>query len=119
MIDGSILVGNADRRNATTFHGVNSATGEALPQGFCEASATDVADACALAAQAAESFAGLSPNARADFIEAAAEAILAIGDTLIETAMAESGLPLMRLEGERMRTVNQLRLFACEVRDCS
>ena len=119
MIDGSILVGNADRRNATTFHGVNSATGEALPQEFYEASAADVADACALAAQAAESFAGLSPNARADFIEAAAEAILAIGDTLIETAMAESGLPLMRLEGERMRTVNQLRLFAGEVRDGS
>ena len=54
----------------------------------------------------------LSPTARADFIEAAAEAILAIGDILIETAMAESGLPRMRLEGERMRTVNQLRLFA-------
>ena len=28
---------------------------------------------------------------------------------LIETAMAESGLPRVRLEGERMRTVNQLR----------
>ncbi len=49
MIDGSILVGNADRRSATLFHSVNPATGEALPQGFCEASATDVADACALA----------------------------------------------------------------------
>ncbi len=117
MIDGSILIGNADRRSTTLFHGVNPATGEQLPQGFCEASSTDVADACALAAQAAESFAGLSPTMRADFIEAAAEAILNIGDILIETAIAESGLPRARLEGERMRTVNQLRLFASEVRD--
>jgi len=31
-------------------------------------------------------------------------------------AMAKSGLPRARLEGERMRTVNQLRLFAAEVR---
>lgn len=117
MIDGSILVGNADRRSPSLFHAVNPATGENLSQAFCEASATDVADACALAAQAAAAFAGLAPDARAAFIETAAEAILAIGDTLIETAIAESGLPRPRLEGERMRTVNQLRLFASEVRD--
>lgn len=116
MIDGSILVGNADRRSPTTFHGVNPATGEALTQGFCEASLADVADACALADQANDVFSGLSPETRAAFIETAADAILAIGDTLIETAMAESGLPRMRLEGERMRTVSQLRLFASEVR---
>jgi 2,5-dioxopentanoate dehydrogenase len=117
MIDGSILVGNADRLSTTLFHGVNPATGETLPLGFCEASAADVADACALAATASDAFGGLFPEARAAFIDAAAEAILAIGDTLIETAMAESGLPRMRLEGERMRTVNQLSLFASEVRD--
>ena len=34
----------------------------------------------------------------------------------IETAMAETGLPRARLEGERMRTVNQLRMFAAELR---
>ena len=41
---------------------------------------------------------------------------MAIGDTLIETAMAESGLPRPRLEGERGRTTGQLRMFAAEVR---
>lgn len=116
MIDGSILVGNVDRRSATTFQGTNPATDELLQPAFCEASAADVADACELAASAADAFASLAPAARADFIEAAAEAILAIGDALVATAMAESGLPRMRLEGERMRTVNQLRMFAGEVR---
>lgn len=117
MIDGSILVGNADRRSAVTFQATNPATGEVLAQIFCEASLADVADACALAAGAVDGFAGLSPDARAAFIEAAAQAILDIGDVLVETAIAESGLPRPRLEGERMRTVNQLRLFASEVRD--
>ena len=39
-----------------------------------------------------------------------------IGDELIVRANAETGLPRGRLEGERARTVNQLRLFADVVR---
>ena len=45
----------------------------------------------------------------ADEIEARAEAITAIGS-------AETGLPAARLEGERGRTVGQLRLFAKHIR---
>jgi 2,5-dioxopentanoate dehydrogenase len=45
----------------------------------------------------------------ADEIEARAEAITAIGS-------AETGLPAARLEGERGRTVGQLRLFAEHIR---
>lgn len=116
-IDGSILVGSEDRRGATEFRGVNPATGEDFGPGVSEASAHDAADACALAEAAAESFAVLRPSARAAFLDKTGEAILAIGDILIETAMAETGLPRARLEGERMRTVNQLRLFAAELRD--
>ena len=115
MIDGSILIGGESRRNSQTFRATNPATGAAIGPDFCEASARDVADACALAADALPEFSALSPEARAAFLEACAEAILAIGDTLVETAMAESGLPLARLTGERMRTVNQLRMFSAEL----
>ena len=116
-IDGSILIGSRDVRGDTLFRATNPATGEALPQQFGEATAQHVAEACALAAQSAEVFGALDPESRARFIDAVAGAILAIGDTLVETAMAESGLPRVRLEGERMRTANQLRLFAAELRD--
>ena len=116
-IDGAILIGANDLRRTESFQAINPATGEVLPQSFSEASAKDVAQACALAHSAAPGFAALAPATRAGFIDAVAEAILAIGDGLVETAMAESGLPKMRLDGERMRTVNQLRLFANEVRD--
>jgi NADP-dependent aldehyde dehydrogenase len=42
-----------------------------------------------------------------------------LGDELIERAMLESGLPRVRLEGERGRTCNQLRMFAELLREGS
>ncbi len=116
MIDGSILIGARDVRRGDSFHAINPTTGEATAQPYCEATAEDVTAACSLAAEAAADFAALAPGERADFIEAVAAAILAIGDELIETALVETGLPRGRLENERGRTVGQLRLFAAEVR---
>ncbi len=116
-IDGSILIGSRDLRGDRLFQATDPATGEALPQQFGEATQEHVAEACALAVDAAEVFGTLAPERRARFIEAVADAILAIGDRLVETAMAESGLPRVRLEGERMRTANQLHMFAAELRD--
>lgn len=54
---------------------------------------------------------------RAGLLEAIAEKILALGDPLLEQASAESALPPARLQGERGRTVGQLKLFAEVVRD--
>ena len=116
-IDGAILIGSRDVRREPGFQAINPATGEAMPQLFSEAGAEDVAAACALAQAAFAPFATLAPAERARFIEAVADAIEAIGDTLITTAMAETGLPRPRLENERGRTTGQLRMFAAEVRD--
>jgi NADP-dependent aldehyde dehydrogenase len=60
-----------------------------------------------------------SAVARATFLERIATEIEALGDALIHTAMAESNLPEARLQGERGRTANQLRLFAGLVREGS
>lgn len=116
-VDGSILIGARDVRRDTVFHAVEAASGAELPQTFAEANASDVAEACALAEAASGVFGTIAPDARAAFIEAVAVGIEAIGDILIETAMAETGLPRARLEGERGRTTGQLRMFAAEVRD--
>src|SRR3546814_1788127 len=79
---------------------------------FHNASAADVADACALADAAFESFSTLTPEARAAFLEAVADRIMAIGDLLLTPDMTETGLPRGPLEAERARTVGKLRLFA-------
>ena len=116
-ITGAILVGAEERTTGATFEAINPATGAAIGPVFHEAGAADVDAACALAAEAAPTYAATDLETRAKFLEAVAEAILALGDDLIVRAMAESGLPRPRLEGERGRTVGQLRLFASVVRE--
>jgi NADP-dependent aldehyde dehydrogenase len=116
-ITGAVLVGRDERARDGGFTAARAGSGESFGPHIGEATADDVADACRLAAQAAEPFAALAPDDRARFLEAIGEAILALGESLIETAMAETGLPRARAEGERTRTVNQLRMFAAEVRD--
>lgn len=59
------------------------------------------------------------PGNRALFLEAIAANIEALGDALIQTAAAETHLPIARLQGERGRTKGQLRMFAQMLREGS
>ncbi|KLR57731.1 aldehyde dehydrogenase (NADP(+)) [Diaphorobacter sp. J5-51] len=77
----------------------------------------EVDAAACLAEQAFDPYRQLPLSVRAAFLEAIAENILALGDALIQRAHQESALPVARLQGERGRTVGQLRLFAQVVRD--
>ncbi|MFC3174003.1 aldehyde dehydrogenase (NADP(+)) [Novosphingobium bradum] len=116
-LSGELFIG-ADRISGSgqAIHGWNPATGERLDPAYPGASLADVERACGLADEAFDPFRALPLGARADFLERIAANILGIGDALIERAMAETGLPRGRLEGERGRTVTQLRLFAEVVR---
>ncbi|MDP8912577.1 MAG: aldehyde dehydrogenase (NADP(+)) [Pseudomonadota bacterium] len=76
----------------------------------------DVEATCAAAAAAFQSYRSGDLDARAAFLERIAEEVIGIGNTLIETAMRETGLPRGRLEGERGRTAGQLKMFADVVR---
>ena len=99
--------------------GLDPATGQELDPAYGGASAADLERACALAHAAFDTYRETGLDERARFLETIAERILGIGDALIERAMQESGLPRARLEGERGRTVNQLKLFAAVVREAS
>ena len=116
-ITGSVLVGTERKLGAQTFAAVDPATGAQLTPPFQEAGAEDVAAACELAAEAFGVFSELAPEARAKFLQCAGRRIMELGDALIERAMAETGLPRARLEGERARTVGQLEFFATIVRE--
>jgi NADP-dependent aldehyde dehydrogenase len=72
-----------------------------------------------LAHEAYPVYSHMSPGKRADFLDAISEEIMAIGDQLIETCSAESGLPSGRITGERARTCGQLQLFARLLREGS
>ncbi|CAO3404935.1 aldehyde dehydrogenase (NADP(+)) [Azospirillum palustre] len=119
-ITGEMLIGaKAHRGGQGEFRAVDPATGEALEPVFGSGSVADVERACALAWAAFDAFRETGLEQRAAFLETVAQNILDIGDELIVRAMAETGLPRARLEGERGRTVGQLRLFAQVVREGS
>lgn len=115
MLTGKNLIAGEWRIGTEQFKAVEAATGAALEPAFAQGSADDVADACAAAAAAQPLYAALPLSQRAAFLRVMAEKIDALGDTLTQRAMLESGLPEARLNGERGRTVGQLRLFAEEV----
>ncbi len=119
-LTGKMLIGATATFGANgTVQGLDPSTGEALAPDYGLATPADLERACALAWAALDPYRETSLDARATFLETIAEEILAIGDALIVRAMAESGLPRARLEGERGRTVGQLRLFASVVREGS
>ena len=116
MFNGAILIGASERRGGEPFFAINPSTGAKGEIAFSSATPLEVEQAAALAEAAFDSFSTLTPDARATFLETVADTIVGIGDLLIETAIAETGLPRARLEGERGRTIGQLRLFASYVR---
>lgn len=99
-----------------TLHSLDATTGEQHPTSFKEATADEITAAANAAAEAFSSYRETDPNTRADFLEAIADEIDALGDDVIAEVQRESALPEARLKGERLRTSNQLRLFASVVR---
>lgn len=117
-ISGDLLIGAQSRRGSgPPLTAINPATGETMAPAFPAGTARDVADACRLAGDAFDAFRALPLETRAAFLDGVAQAILDLGDELIERVVVESGLLRGRVEGERNRTVGQLRLFAQVVRD--
>jgi NADP-dependent aldehyde dehydrogenase len=117
-IQGEMIIGRrVVRGSAGTTRAFNPSTRAQMEPEFGLATEDDVAAACAQAELAFDPYRGLPLEQRARFLETIADRIMDIGPLLIERASAESGLPAARLEGERGRTCNQLRLFAKVVRD--
>ena len=117
---GENLIGAEARRGTEApFRAVEAATGTALEPEYPGASHADLDRACTLAEAAFDAYRETDPETRAGFLEAIAANILEIGDDLVTRCMAETGLPRPRIEGERARTMGQLRLFAGVVREGS
>jgi 2,5-dioxopentanoate dehydrogenase len=120
VIQGKNIIGFAhSAQGKKTFHGFNPRAGAVLEPAFFEAVPDEVDRALALAAEAAVVLRSLSAEKRGEFLLAVREQILALGDALVERASQESGLDTARLQGERDRTTNQLKLFADIVKEGS
>ena len=119
-IQGLALIGGQPvRGKGKPFQAFDPGKGEALGPDFNAVDVAQVEEACALAGAAFDAYRATSDQERADFLDLIAAQILALGDELVARAMAETGLPRVRLEGERGRTMNQLKLFAELLREGS
>ncbi|MEJ7677709.1 MAG: aldehyde dehydrogenase family protein [Segetibacter sp.] len=115
QIIGFELVANGSE----TFQSVNPATGKKLPKNYYKATAAEVEMAAKKAAAAFQVYRKKSGSEKAIFLEAIANEIKELGDELVEVCLTETAIPKARIEGERERTVNQLRLFASLLREGS
>jgi alpha-ketoglutaric semialdehyde dehydrogenase len=114
IIGGTPVTGTGE-----PVYGVDPRTGDRLEPGYPGAGPDDLDRACQLAEQAFEGYRSAPVAARADFLDAIAANIEALGATLVERAVLESGLPEARLTGELARTTGQLRLFGQVLREGS
>lgn len=106
------LIGYHYKAGEKAFKATDPSSGAQLPGEFYAAGLADVDLALDLAEKAAGIYRYADKKSKAAFLRSIAEEINALGDELIERAMAESGLPEARLQGERGRTTAQLSMFA-------
>jgi len=112
MITDNIIGYGFGEGSGATIQSYSAVSGELLPEQFQCASEGDIDKALLLATEAFARYRNKSAIEKADFLEAIADEIEALGDELVKTAMEETALPEGRIIGERGRTMGQLRLFA-------
>lgn len=105
--------------DAKALRSFSTVKGDFLPGDFAVATDNEVEAALQGAVSAFKDYSQTSATERATFLETIALEIMELGEELIERAHLESGLPLARLNGERDRTVGQLRLFAAVLKEGS
>ncbi|MEE9101657.1 aldehyde dehydrogenase (NADP(+)) [Pseudomonas nitroreducens] len=108
----NFIAGRRSGAGSIRLQSLDATTGDALPRAFVQATPEEV-DAAALAAEAAfPLYSSLPAERRAEFLDAIAGELEALDDDFIATVCRETALPAARIQGERGRTANQMRLFA-------
>jgi alpha-ketoglutaric semialdehyde dehydrogenase len=108
----SLIAGRRAPSTTKTFHATAPATGAPMDPPFWSATLDDLALAVDAAEQAFPLYAKASGATRAHLLRTIAKGLEDASASIVERAHLETGLPLPRLQGEVVRTSNQLRLFA-------
>jgi alpha-ketoglutaric semialdehyde dehydrogenase len=112
-LTGHNYIGGERRAAGTVQHkSLDASSGEALPYTFIQATPEEVDAAAQAAAAAYPTYRNLSAVRRAEFLEAIADEIDALGNDFVALVTRETALPAARIQGERGRTSGQMRLFA-------
>ena len=116
ILGHNYIGGQRSAAGAVKLQSVDASTGEALPYDFLQATPEEVDAAATSAAAAYPAFRSLSAERRAQFLDAIADELDALGDEFVAVVCRETALPAARIQGERGRTSGQMRLFATMLR---
>lgn len=112
-LHGQNMIGKEiSRVGQQAFQAVNPATASQLEPLVYEATVFEIDRALELAARAFYKYRQRSAEDIAGFLDRMADEIMNLGEVLIERAAAETALPEARLQSERTRTVNQIRMLS-------
>jgi NADP-dependent aldehyde dehydrogenase len=114
-----LIAGTEQAQGRRVFKAFDMTIGNDLAPVFYNATEEEVALAVTQAGQAYQEMQRKGKDQLAEFLEEIANQIQNLGDALIQRAQLETALPAGRLQGERGRTMGQLRLFAQVVREGS
>ncbi len=112
ILGHNYIGGRRSARGKATQQSIAADTGQAYPVSFSQATPDEIDEAVQAASDAYRDYRNISIERRAEFLEQIAEEIDALGDDFIAEVANETALPNGRLQGERTRTSNQMRLFA-------
>ncbi|AWY40150.1 aldehyde dehydrogenase family protein [Pseudomonas putida] len=112
IIGHNYIGGARSAAGTVALRSFDAVSGEALPWSFTQATMGEVDAAALAAADAYPIFRALAASRRAEFLEAIATQLEALDDGFVTLVTRETALPNTRIQGERARTANQMRLFA-------
>ena len=102
MITGNNYIGNQlSAKGNVTYKTFNPKLNIENEHTFTEATAQEIDEAVELAREAFKSFRSCSGEQKGNFLNAIADEILALDETLVQTYCSETGLPEGRARGER------------------
>ncbi|WP_445764974.1 aldehyde dehydrogenase (NADP(+)) [Pseudomonas sp. RIT-To-2] len=116
MTGHSFIGGQRSQQGNTLLQSLDAHTGEPLPYRFFQSTEAEVDAAAQAAAIAFTPYRQLPAERRAQFLDAIASELDALGEDFIALVGRETALPAARIQGERARTSGQLRLFASVLR---
>lgn len=108
----NFIAGQRSGQGDSLLFSIDAGTGERLPGGFRQATVDEVNAAVAGAVSAFATYRNLAASRRAEFLDAIADELDALGEDFITLVSQETALPAARIQGERGRTSGQMRLFA-------
>jgi len=112
ILGHNYIGGQRSAAGSLKLQSVDASTGEVLPHDFFQATPQEVEAAAKAAAAAYPAYRSLSAERRAQFLDAIADELDALGDEFVAVVCRETALPAGRIQGERGRTSGQMRLFA-------